>query len=362
MSLFSKAMMALSVCALGSVAQAQDTGDSQYATGLRTLLPAGLFTHDQAPAANCNSCTTGACDSSCNHSRVGIFGDVLYMKLHNGDVPYALPVDGLGPQSLPTGNVGMVGPKYDFGYRFGVWFAPMELLSLRAQYLSWNSATSDSIDAADGSILRALTMHPSTDNTALDSLTASAQVSTDLQIIDVDGLVRLVDCGPWTVHGVGGFRYARLRQFFQANYFVLGDTQVNANNSFEGIGPRLGVETAVSVRGGLGVYGKGYLNLLIGNFDTEYSQQNVFQAQLANTGFSQSRLVPNLELELGGSWTGMNDHLSVSVGYMISSWGNMVSTNGLIEAVQLNTFQQNRNNLRDTLVIDGIVARVELRF
>lgn len=360
MSLLRKALMALSVCTLGSVAQAQDTGDTNYATGMRTLLPASFMMNGHEHGAATTNCAT--CDQGCHYAQVGIFGDFLYMRMRNGDVPYALPVDGLGPQALPVGNVGVVTPFYETGFRVGAWVSPMELLTIRGQYLSWNSDSHDSISAPDGSILQALTTHPSTDNTALDSLTASAELKNELRIFDVDGLVRLVSCGPWTVQGVGGVRYAQLRQTFQANYSILGETQVNTSSYFHGFGPRFGVESDCWIKGGLSVYGKGYVNFLIGEFTTDYEQQNVFQAQLATTGFKQTRLVTNLELETGVSWTGCNDHLRLSVGYMISSWSNMVSTNDLIDAVQTSTFNQNRNNLRDTLILDSFVARVEVRF
>lgn len=361
MSLLRKALMALSVCAMGSVTYAQDMGDSNYATGMRTLLPAGFFMHDQSAQAGCATCNTG-CASDCNYKKVGVFGDYLYMRLRNGDVPYALPVDGLGPQALPTGDVATVNPIYDSGFRAGVWFAPMELFAVRATFLSWDSSATSTVDVADGSILRALTTHPSTDNTALDSLSATAELRNDLRIIDVDGVVRLVDCGPWTVNGVAGARYARLRQFFQANYLILGDTQVNTSSEFEGIGPRFGLETEVWIKGGLGFYGKGSLSLLLGDFNTTYTQANVFQEQLVSTGFKQSRLVPNVELELGVTWTSCNDRLRLSAGYMISSWSNVVSTNDLIDAVQNGTFHQNKGNLRDTLVFDSLVGHIEVRF
>lgn len=362
MSLFRKAMMALSVCTLGSVSYAQDMGDANYATGLRTLLPASYMMHGDQAASNCAPCGTVGCDKGCNYAHVGIFGDYLFMRMRNSDVPYAIPVDGLGPQALPVGNVGMVTPYYEQGFRVGAWIAPMELLTIRGQYLSWNSDSNNNISATDGSILRALTTHPSSDNAALDSLTATAELKNEVRIFDVDGLVQLVSCGAWTVQGVGGFRYAQLRQNFQANYTILGDTQVDTSTYFRGIGPRIGLESECWIKGGLGVYGKGHLSFLLGEVDTTYQQQNIFQAQLVNTGFEQSRLVTNLDLEMGVSWTGCNDHLKVSLGYLISSWGNMVSTNGLIESVQTGTFHQNRNNLRDTLIYDSIVAHVELRF
>lgn len=365
MSLLRKALMALSVCALGSALQAQDTGDVNYATGMRTLLPASFMMNGHehgAATTNCASCNTGTCDQGCRYAQVGVFGDYLYMRMRNGDVPYAQPVDGLGPQALPVGNVGVVTPFYEQGFRVGAWIAPMELLTIRGQYLSWNSDSRDSISTPDGSILKALTTHPSTDNAALDSLSATAEIKNELRIYDLDGLVRLVSCGPWTVQGVGGIRYAQLRQNFQANYTILGDTQVNTSSYFQGIGPRVGVESDCWIKGGLAAYGKAYVNFLLGDVTTEYSQRNLFQEQLANTGLRETRLVTNVELELGVSYSCCCDHLRLSAGYMISSWSNMVTTGSLVDSVQNNTFNQNRTNLRDTLILDSIVARVEVRF
>jgi hypothetical protein len=365
MSLLRKALMTLSVCALGSAAYAQDTGDTNYATGLRTLVPASFMMngHEQAASTtNCASCNTGSCNQGCHYAQVGIFGDFLYLRMRNGDVPYAMPVDGLGPQALPTGNVGLVTPFYEQGFRVGAWIAPMELLTVRGQYLSWNSDSHDNISAPDGSILQALTTHPGTTNAALDSLTASAEIKNELRIFDVDGLVRLVSCGPWTVQGVGGVRYAQLRQTFQANYSILGETLVDTSSYFQGVGPRVGLESDVWIKGGLAAYGKAYANFLLGDVTTSYQQANVFQDQLVTTGFKQTRLVTNLELELGLSYSCCCDHVRLSAGYMISSWSNMVSTNDLIDAVQTSTFNQNRNNLRDTLIIDGIVVHREVRF
>lgn len=364
MSLLRKALMALSVLALGSAAQAQEMSDGQYATGMRTLLPASfnsMFGNDQAPAAGCASCAPG-CDTGCQHARVGVFGDYLFMRLRNNDISYAQPVNGLGPQALPTGPLAQVSQDYQSGFRAGFWFAPMELLTVRAQYWSWDGNSSNSSTVPDGSIFQALTTHPSTDNTALDSLVASGTVKNEVRIIDIDGLVKVVDCGPWTVQGVGGIRYARLNQTFQGNYEILGATQVETNSDFRGIGPRVGIESEVRVRGGLGAYGKGSVSFLLGEFSTEYDQQNVFQGTLATSAFKQDRLVTNVDLELGISWSSCNDRFRISGGYLIQSWSNVVSSNGLIEAVQQNAFTTNRNNLRDTIIFDGFVVHAELRF
>lgn len=366
MSLLRKAMMAASVLALGSAVSAQDMGDSHYTTGMRTMLPVSfnsMFGNEAvaAPGVGCSSCTT-ACDTGCHHARVGVFGDFLYLRMSNGDIPYAQPVNGLGPQALPTGPLSVVSPGYDTGFRAGFTFTPMELLTIRATYWSWDATSTNVTEVTDGSIFQALTTHPGTENTAIDSLAAGANISHQIRIIDVDGLVKLVDCGPWTLQGVAGVRWAKLNQHFLAGYTILESTTVETKSDFEGIGPRVGLEGEVRVKGGLGFYGKGNVSFLLGDFATSYDQNNIFQGLLASQSFSQNRLVTNLDLELGVTWASCNDRLRISGGYLIQSWSNVISTNGLIDATRQNAFTQNRDNLRDTLIFDGFVVHAELRF
>ena len=97
MSLLRKALMALSVCALGSALYAQDMGDSNYATGMRTLLPVGFMTHGHdhgVATTNCASCNTGTCDQGCNYAKAGIFGDILCARMAKRGVT-ALITDGV---------------------------------------------------------------------------------------------------------------------------------------------------------------------------------------------------------------------------------------------------------------------------
>jgi hypothetical protein len=327
-------------------------------------MPVGSFVWsdgNQAAAPGCNPCGA-CCDKGCNYPRVGLFGEFMYLKMHNADVPYAQSVDGLGDQALPTGPIGQVETQYRPAYRFGLWFSPMELLTIRAQYFFYTSNASSDIAAPDGDILRSLVTHPNTANDAIDSLTANASVHNELRLIDVDALVRIADCGPFTLYGVGGLRFAELKQEFHGQFSILGTTDVVTHSNFDGAGPRLGLEGQVWVCGGFGVYGKGALNLIVGDFRSSYHQENSFQNLLVDTGFNKSRVVPNLELEVGASWCGCNDHVRISGGYLISSWSNVVSTNDLIDAVQQNAFTQNRENLKDTVIFDGFVVRLEVRF
>jgi hypothetical protein len=368
MNLLRRALMSLAIIALGASAQGQDIGVAHIGdqpTSFAGLMPVGSFVWsdgNQAATPGCNPCGPCCNDKGCNYARFGLFGEILYMKMHNADVPYAQSVDGLGDQALPTSAIGQVDTQYRPAYRFGLWFSPMELLAVRAQYLNYTSNGSNDLTAPDGDILRSLVTHPNTANDAIDSLTANASVHNELKLIDVDALVRISDCGAFTLYGVGGVRFAELKQEFHGQFSILGTTDVITHSNFDGAGPRLGLEGQAWVCGGFGVYGKTALNLLIGDFRTSYHQENTFQNLLVDTGFTKSRVVPNLELEVGGSWCGCCDHVRISAGYLISSWSNVVSTNGLIDAVQQNAFTQNRENLKDTVIFDGFVVRLEVRF
>jgi hypothetical protein len=52
----------------------------------------------------------------------------------------------------------------------------------------------------------------------------------------------------------------------------------------------------------------------------------------------------------------------VMVGYDLMALFNTVTTPDLINAVQSNNFTTNSNNLKNTLTMDGLMARVEVRF
>ena len=79
---------------------------------------------------------------------------------------------------------------------------------------------------------------------------------------------------------------------------------------------------------------------------------------LAQSIWSDDRIVPMLEYELGVMWTGPQNHCRIALGYMASYWFNIVSTPVWVDAVQADNYV----NVSDTIAFDGAVGRVEFRW
>ena len=109
------------------------------------------------------------------------------------------------------------------------------------------------------------------------------------------------------------------------------------------------------------LYMRGGASLLFGEFDASYQQTNVFSGTQAVVGLEDSRMVPVTELELGLGWGGEADTLRFSAGYYMAAWFNTVTTGGFIDSVQ-DAELYSIGGVGDTMVFDGLVARVELRY
>ena len=83
-----------------------------------------------------------------------------------------------------------------------------------------------------------------------------------------------------------------------------------------------------------------------------------FDPVVVNTDWEIGRVVPILDLELGGGWCSPKGRVRLSAGYVISAWFNTVKTQDFIDAVQQNVFR----DVSSTISFDGLVARAELRF
>jgi hypothetical protein len=107
------------------------------------------------------------------------------------------------------------------------------------------------------------------------------------------------------------------------------------------------------------VYVKGMTSLMAGEMDASYVQTGQNNARnVVDTSWSAGRIVSTFDLELGGGLTTPGGRLRGTLGYVFSSWGNMVKTEDWVRAVQTNDFR----DMGDTITFDGVVARIEGRF
>ena len=236
--------------------------------------------------------------------------------------------------------------------------------TISASFTHYENGANDAISTNAPFVLRSMVIIPSTLNTLFDGLDANAHQFMRFNLVDVDFRHVFYCSERNNIHYLVGLRYAGLEQTFATQFGVLGEDNVDTRLNFDGGGIRLGLEgerTASCCN--LFVYGKASASFLGGEFQGNYQQTGTFvPGSIAETDWKEARLVSILECEVGLGWTGCNDHVRVSGGYMVNGWMNVVKTPEFISAVQNNQFHGSEKIDGNALVFDGFVTRLELRW
>jgi hypothetical protein len=313
----------------------------------------------------CNDCATDCpCPCPCIWQHcTSVRASALYIRPRDADVAYAVPIDGpisgLLDNPIQVGTVGVVDPDYEVGFDVGLDWAIGCLTSITADFRFLESTTSNQIATSAPYVLRSLVAHPATTSAAADFLTASASSDIELNVLDVGIRHLFVGGDVFAVNYSVGARLGRLEQSFDSLFEDNGTEQVNTDIDFDGAGVRLGLEAErYSCHSCLRGYGRAHASFLAGRFEGRYLQQQSFDPTVVDTGWEAGRVVPILDLELGVGWTSKTGCLKVNVGYMFSSWFNVVKTEDFINAVQINDF----TDLDDVLSFDGLVGQLELSY
>jgi hypothetical protein len=342
--------------------------------------PAFLEQSAEYPMESCTeSCATGCgerceecdcvecccCDDYWQH-RSGIWGGFLYLHAGDVDMAHAIQQNGTGGAgTVPDGRVGVAAPEYEPAFNVGANWALSDCSSVWASYTHFESRTSDSLGAPSGvgGTVGSLVLHPGTVNAGSTSSFVNANYDIDFDMFDVNfsRLFSGSECHAINYHV--GARYASLDQKFgQFGTFAppTGDLSTTSFIDFEGVGPRIGVDGRARLgRGGFSLYGNTFLSFLLGEFQSTYRQFNLTtDTREAYSTWTDARMVPLLETELGLSWTNCTGCLRVSAGYQLMWWFNAITVGEHIQAVQNSNFL----NVGDTIAFDGLTTRVEWRF
>ncbi|MBL9122241.1 MAG: hypothetical protein JNG90_01325 [Planctomycetaceae bacterium] len=315
----------------------------------------------ESPAA-CSTCDTCCAPPYWRH-QTSIWGEYLYLRPRNAEVPYAVPIDGpVAPvigNGIQNGPTATVNPGYQSAFAVGGSWALSDFNSIRLRYAHFDQLTSDAASISPPDVLRALVTHPLGTNAATDTLDASASLNLRYNIAD------LVYAGVWwggdnfVVNYFGGGRYLNFQQDFNALFSTIGTTPVDANITFDGGGIQLGLDAERrSCRTGLLVYGRASSSFVVGQFNASYRQADATGVAIAANSFEAGRIVPMLDLELGIGWAGPGGRWRFTAGYVVNAWFNTISTNDYIQAVQANNF----NGMSNTITFDGLTVRGTLQF
>lgn len=338
------------------------TPDVYYTPGATNICPPGgsvcLPPMDPYQGAQCgNPC-------SWQPFHFGLFGEFIYLQARNADVPFAVPQDGIVlPGSVPTGAAGVADPGYAPGFRVGGYFAMGPEARVIATWTWFSSTTDTTISTGAPSVINPLVLFPGTFNAGFTAQEASSGYDVEFQFIDIDYQVVADACNTYWWGYSGGARYARLVQDFNAFFPFAppdGATSLTTSATFEGVGPRAGLEgeRVLFPSYGLRAYGKSSASFLVGKFQTSYLQTNQFNGTEANTSLKQDRIVPILDFELGLAWVSPREHMRISAGYLVQAWFNSITSESWIESVQNRGYDPGAS----TLTFDGLSARGEVRF
>ena len=323
----------------------------------------GIMGWNKCGATSCTSqdkCAAGPCcpsDDLC----YTLWGDVLFLSARDVGFGYAQHVAGTPADFTPFAPQNMVDPDYQVGFRVGGAYETDRYTRFSAQYWYFRSDTNDAIDLPGGTgFLIPLVAHPNTTTVDTDFLSASGRLEIDFDIVDVNFEQSLCNTCDSSVDVVVGFRYAHLDQNFQGDFLVDGFTTVRSSTEFHGFGPRAGLKLHRDVGCGWNVYGEGFFDILAGQFQSDYSQDNTMVGNLARSGFEDDRLVPQLEAELGVGWENACGNFSIRAGYYMGAWFNTVTTAEFIEGVQATSFSD--DTIDETMTFDGLTARMLFKF
>lgn len=332
------------------------------------VVPEGTVYEGSVSGGSCGSSCSGC--SSCSSRpkckpvnryahRTGVFGDYLFLQVSGVDMAYAQPRDGLDPNtSVPFGAVGVADPDYSSGARIGGSLALDACTSIVGTYTWFESNTEDQISTQVPNSLHSLLIYPGTFTAASNSLFAEAHYDIDFQLADLDYRSRLFSSNKTAFNYIVGLRYGHLDQQFRSTQQASpGQTTVETDTGFDGYGLRLGLDGERQCCGaGIFLYGRGVASFLVGSYDSTYVQTNTFATVQAQTSWTDDRITPILEYELGLGWQSPNGHFRVSAGYYMAAWLNAVTTPDWIDAVQADNF----TDVEDSITFDGLTARVEI--
>lgn len=329
--------------------------------------------------ADFGGCGKGCADACCCLSpwahRTGIFADYLNLRVHEGEVAYAVALNGgiANDQTLPgavqVSPIALAEPDYSSNYQVGGTWALSQCASVSFAYTHFesNSDSSLSVDPADFGdvVIRSLVLHPAAGNANADFLNSSASLGIDFKTADVDyrSIVWASDLS--AVNYIVGARFAELNQDFAARYTRTGTTDLmSADVEFDGGGVRFGLDaTRHHPCNGFLVYGRGLTSFVAGEFKTSYRHGTDVDPEIVNTGWEAARIMTMVDMEFGGGWQSRCGRLRVTAGYLVSFWFNAVTTDQWIRAVRDNDFVGQRDGMSyDTLMFDGLRLRAEYRF
>jgi hypothetical protein len=340
----------------GNAQQASPAVDIVQAPAQAAAQADGL--QPSAPACPCATCDPCCCPGWY------AFGDFLYLRPRDAGVEYAVPINGpiaAGQVPLQVGRTAMTNPEFAAGFRLGIGKDLDNCSSISAEYTYYRNVANDAINiGASPFELRSMVFHPSSPDAAADWLSASAHQTIGFDLADIDFHRDLISNDCCSLGYLVGVRYADLKQQFHADFENIISEDVDTGVNFDGAGLRVGLEGQSRWAKGIFFYGKTDASFLGGEFRAHYLQSSINDPVIAETTWKEARFITMLDGEVGTGWASQGGRFRVSLGYMITSWLNVVKPSDFIASVQANQYTGPNKMGQTALTFDGLVARAEV--
>jgi hypothetical protein len=250
------------------------------------------------------------------------------------------------------GSIVSVSWESESGVRAGGGYRLPDGWEIRAFYTYYYAAGDSTVSAPPGGTLYPTLTHPGFIS-MVDTATASSRLN--YQIADLE-IGHCFHCGDSATFWVGGGgRFAWIDQTLTALYdgSSASNDQVTSPINFNGYGLRCGAEAQWLIAHGLGVYGRAFGSLLVGNFNTNLSEtDNSGAAVLTQVNDHFTKVIPVAEMSMGLSW--QSESLRLQLGYEITNWFGLVDSSDIVH-----DFSNKPSHRVSDLSLEGLNVRLE---
>ena len=258
--------------------------------------------------AECEDCTC------CNHWDLSV--SPLFWQAHEDGLDYMIKNQSGLAFINNHGSVKRINFNWDWGVRVGLGYQTDCIGDLEAEWTYFSTSAKDSTSADFPAGLFSVWTIPGSSITP--STKAKARWKLDLNRLDVKLGVTLFPTCYLKIKPYIALSTAWIDQKFNINSsggvmqgpaaFVVLDDDINMNNDFWGIGPKVGLDTTWYLGCGFSLVGNFDFSILYGRFDLDQTESILFQGitpatvylDLKNDDFWISRV--NLDFLLGVKW------------------------------------------------------------
>jgi hypothetical protein len=234
--------------------------------------------------------------------------EALYVRPHGSDFVYALQYKTDNANNV-YGRSLQVDPDYQFGYHVDVAYAmPGDGPDISLGYTHLRTDDHENKGAINSSNFA--TVGGAGFGTAGSGV---VRAKSDYDYIDVDFLLgkEFVLQNRYHFHPFAGVRYADIDSKDRAVYTYEGNVVGSADirNTFDGVGPRAGVDVAMEIANGFSFVARAAGSVIIGNFDWKYTVANSGASAIAgavsNTfkNSDEHLIAPEADYRLGVNYT-----------------------------------------------------------